>query len=169
MRLADGLIAELEREAASTERILARVPSDRLAWTPHPKSMTLGALASHIAMLPAQAISMLRDGERDVAQARPSGPLRSAGEIVDAFKKNVAALKDVLSQTEDAVLLNERFAFKNNGEVISSFPKLGAIRTVLMNHSYHHRGQLTVYLRLLDVPVPAMYGRSADENAFERR
>lgn len=168
MGLADGLIAEIEREGVSTERILGRVPSEKLDWQPHPKSMSLGQLAWHIATLPDMAIGMLKIGFRDVSQARPPAAPEKAQDLVDEFKKNVAALKDVLKQTSDDVLLNERFAFKNGETVITSFPKLAAMRTVLLNHSYHHRGQLTVYLRLLDVPVPAMYGRSADENAFER-
>ena len=169
MALADALIAELEREGASTERILARVPTDKLSWQPHPKSMSLGQLAWHIATLPDMAIGMLKIGFRDVSQARPPAAPEKAEDLVNEFRKNVAALKDALSHTSDDVLLNERFAFKNGETVISSFPKLAAMRTVLLNHSYHHRGQLTVYLRLLDVPVPAMYGRTADESLFERR
>lgn len=168
MALADSVISELEREAASTARILERVPTDKLDWAPHAKSMSLGALAWHIASLPKMAIGGLRTGERDVAQARPDPRPAEATDIVAAFKQNVADLKEVLSKTPDATLLNERFAFKNNGEVVTSFPKMGFLRTVLLNHSYHHRGQLTVYLRLLDVPVPAMYGRTADENLFQR-
>ena len=168
MPLADAVIAELEREAASTTRILERVPTDKLDWTPHPKSMSLGQLAWHIASLPKAGIVGLRVGERDVALARPDPRPNDATDIVKAFHQNVADLKEVLSNTDDAVLLNERFSFKNNGEVVTSFPKMAMLRTVLLNHSYHHRGQLTVYLRLLDIPVPAMYGRSADENAFER-
>ena len=169
MPLSDALIAELEREGASTERILARVPTDKLTWQPHPKSMSLGQLAWHIATLPDMAIGMLKIGYRDVSQARPPAAPEKAEDLVDEFRKNVAALKDVLSHMSDEVLLNERFAFRNGDTVISSFPKLAAMRTVLLNHSYHHRGQLTVYLRLLDVPVPAMYGRTADESLFERR
>lgn len=168
MALADAFIAEVEREGASTARILERVPKDKLAWRPHPKSSSLGELAWHIASLPAGAIVMLRDGERDVSKARPS-TMPPDPDFVATFQQNVTNLKDVLSKTDDQVLLNERFAFKNAGEVVASMPKLAMIRTVLLNHSYHHRGQLTVYLRLLDVPVPAMYGRSADENTFERR
>lgn len=168
MGLADGLIAELEREGASTERILARVPMDKIGWKPHAKSSSLGELAWHIASLPAGAVGMLKDGERDVSQARPS-TMPANPDFVATFKQNLAKIKETLAHTEDKTLLNENFAFKNNGAVITSMPKLAMIRTVLLNHSYHHRGQLTVYLRLLDVPVPAMYGRSADENAFERR
>ena len=166
MRLAESLIAELDREAKSTERILDRVPQDKLEWQPHPKSMSLGQLAWHIATLPASVMRGLAEGKREVSGSRPSA--REGSDFVGTFRKNLSDLKAVLSATPDEVLLKERFAFVRNGEPVVSFPKLGLIRTVLMNHSIHHRGQLTVYLRLLDVPVPAMYGTSADENAFER-
>lgn len=164
----DALVAELDREAKSTERILQAVPADKLDWQPHAKSMTLGRLAWHIASLPKNAILGLDLGERDVALARPDPQPDTAVNIVNAFKQNVADLKERLSKTDDSTLMTERFAFKNKGEVVTSFPKAAFLRTVLLNHSYHHRGQLTVYLRLLDVPVPAMYGTTADENLLQR-
>jgi uncharacterized damage-inducible protein DinB len=165
IRIAESLVAELEREGKSTERILDRVPQDRLEWRPHPKSMSLGELAWHIAILPANAVKGLREGKREVGTSRP-GP-REGTEFVATFRRNLDELKAVLLSTPDEVLLTERFAFVRNSEPVVSFPKLGFIRTVMMNHSIHHRGQLTVYLRLLDVPVPAMYGTSADESAFD--
>jgi uncharacterized damage-inducible protein DinB len=167
--IADTLIAELDRESKSTERILAAVPADKLAWSPHAKSMSLGQLAWHIASLPKMAIGGLRTGERDIANARPDPQPDNPGDIASAFRQNVSDLKTALSGIEDATLMTEKFAFKNAGEVVTAMPKAAFLRTVLLNHSYHHRGQLTVYLRLLDVPVPAMYGRSADENAFVRK
>ncbi len=167
MSIAESFIAELEREGKSTVRILERVPQEKLDWRPHPKSMTLGDLAWHIAMLPASAARGLREGRRDISQSRP-GP-RQGADFVAEFQRNVAALKSALAAISDEVLLKERFSFVRGEDVVTSFPKMAFIRTVLLNHSVHHRGQLTVYLRLLDVPVPAMYGTSADENAFERR
>jgi uncharacterized damage-inducible protein DinB len=167
MRLSDSLIAEIDREGKSTARILERVPQDKLDWRPHPKSMSLGELAWHIANMPSSAVKGLREGKRDIALSRPSPP--GDGDLVAAFRRNLEELKSALGATADEVLLNERFSFVNASEVVTSFPKLAFIRTVLINHSIHHRGQLTVYLRLLDVPVPAMYGTSADENAFLRR
>src|SRR5581483_9511826 len=160
MKLTESLIAELEREGKSTERILDRVPADKLEWRPHAKSMSLGELAGHIARLPANAVYGLREGKIDVSRARPGVP--TGTDFVATFRKNLEDLKSTLTATPDEVLLSERFAFVSGEETITSFPKLGLIRTVMMNHSIHHRGQLTVYLRLLDVPVPAMYGRSAD-------
>src|SRR2546428_2124666 len=166
MGLAQSLIAEVEREAKSTERMLERVPQEKLDWQPHPKSMTLGQLAWHIASLPANAERGLREGKREVSGARPSP--REGSDFVGTFRRNLDDLKAALSATPDEVLLTERFSFALHGEPVTSFPKLALIRTVMMNHSIHHRGQLSVYLRLLDVPVPATYGTSADENAFER-
>jgi uncharacterized damage-inducible protein DinB len=167
MSIAESFIAEMEREGKSTVRILERVPQEKLDWRPHPKSMTLGELAWHIATLPASAARGLREGTRDIGGARP-GP-RQGADFVAEFQRNVAALKSALAAISDEVLLRERFSFVRGEDVVTSFPKMAFIRTVLLNHSVHHRGQLTVYLRLLDVPVPAMYGTSADENAFERR
>jgi len=167
MRIADSLIAEIERESKSTERILDRVPKDKIDWRPHQKSMTIGELAWHIANMPAMAVKGLQEGKREVSGARPSP--REGEDFAGTFRRNVENLKATLGSTADEVLLTERFAFVRDGETVTSFPKLGFIRTVFINHSIHHRGQLTVYLRLLDIPVPAMYGTSADENAFERK
>ena len=166
MRIAESLIAEFEREAKGTQRILERVPQDKLEWRPHAKSMTIGELAWHIATLPSMISKGLQDGKREVSGSRPAP--RGGTDFVGEFRRNLEQIKKTLSDTSDEVLLKERFSFERNGEPVASFPKLGLIRTVLINHSIHHRGQLTVYLRLLDVPVPAMYGTSADENAFER-
>ena len=167
MPLADAIIAELVHEGKSTARILERVPREKLAWKPHARSMSLGQLAWHIANLPKAALRMLRDGRMEVGQARPAAAPDEAQDLVEVFQNNLETLKNALSETSDAALM-ERFSITRDGEPLQSFPKLGMIRTVLLNHSYHHRGQLTVYLRLLDIAVPAMYGRSADENAFDR-
>lgn len=167
MPLADAIIAELVREGKSTARILERVPREKLAWKPHAKSMSLGQLAWHIASLPKAALRMLRDGRMEVGQARPAPAPDEAQDLVEVFQNNLETLKNALSETSDAALM-ERFSITRDGEPLTSFPKLGMIRTVLLNHSYHHRGQLTVYLRLLDIAVPAMYGRSADESQFDR-
>ena len=165
MPLADAILAELDRESKSTVKILERVPVDKLDWTPHPKSRTLGQLAWHIASLPANAVRMLREGRVEVGSARPPALPPGETDFAGAFQRNVETLRNALAETSDAALM-ERFSFTRQGEPLVSFPKLGMLRTVLLNHCYHHRGQLTVYLRLLDVPVPAIYGRSADEEAF---
>ena len=165
MPLSDAILAELDREGKSTTKILERVPKEKLDWRPHAKSRTLGELAWHIANMPAAAVRMLREGRVEVGSARP--PALPAGEtdFAGVYQRNVETLRNALAETSDATLM-ERFSFTRQGEPVVSFPKLGMLRTVLLNHSYHHRGQLTVYLRLLDVAVPAIYGRSADEEAF---
>jgi uncharacterized damage-inducible protein DinB len=167
MTLAESLIAELEREGKSTVRILQRVPMDRVDWKPHAKSMSLGQLAWHIATLPRSGVIGLREKKREVTGGgvRP-GPA-GKDDLAATFQQSLEALKAELSATSDQTLMKERFSFVRNGEPIVSFPLLGMIRTVIINHSIHHRGQLTVYLRLLELSVPAMYGTTADESAFD--
>ncbi len=167
MTRAESLIAELEREGESTVRILQRVPMDRFDWKPHAKSMSLGQLAWHIATLPRSGVIGLREKKREVTGGgvRP-GPA-GKDDLATTFQQSLEALKGELSATSDQTLMQERFSFVRNGEPIVSFPLLGMIRTVIINHSIHHRGQLTVYLRLLEVSVPAMYGTTADESAFD--
>jgi uncharacterized damage-inducible protein DinB len=166
MRIAESLIGELEREARSTVRMLERVPADRLEWKPHEKSMSIGQLAWHIATLPRSGVLGLKEKRREVGLSRP-GP-RTGDDLVGTFTTCVAELKAALTATSDETLLTERFSFERNGEKVASFPLIGLIQTVILNHSIHHRGQLSVYLRLLNIPVPAMYGTSADESVFER-
>ncbi len=167
MTLAESLIAELEREGQGTGKILQRVPMDRIDWKPHAKSMSLGQLAWHIATLPRSGVIRLREKKREVTGGgvRP-GPA-GRDDLAATFQQSLEALKAELSATSDQTLMQERFSFVRNGEPIVSFPLLGMIRTVIINHSIHHRGQLTVYLRLLEVSVPAMYGTTADESAFD--
>ena len=146
--------------------MLERVPADRLDWKPHEKSMSIGQLAWHVATLPRNGVLGLKEKKREVGLARPSP--RTGDDLVGTFAASVAELKAALNETSDETLLKERFAFVRNGEPVFSFPLIGLIQTVVLNHSIHHRGQLSVYLRLLDIPVPAMYGTSADESLFER-
>ena len=167
MRLAESLIAEFNREAKGTETILGRVPQDKLGWRPHPKSRTIGELAWHIATIPGAVATGLREGKYEVGAARP--PALGGSDFVGTFHESADKLRSALNEISDEALLQEKFSFVNNDVPIVSFPKIGFVRTVILNHSIHHRGQLTVYLRLLDIPVPAIYGTSADENAFQRQ
>ena len=166
MRIAESLIAELEREAKSTVRMLERIPKDRLEWQPHEKSMSIGQLAWHVATLPRMGVLGLKEKKRETGQSRPAA--RTGDDLVGTFLTCVAELKAALMETSDETLLKERFLFQKNGETVISFPLIGLIQTVILNHSIHHRGQLSVYLRLLNIPVPAMYGTSADESMFDR-
>ena len=161
MRLIDPIIQELEAEARVTERVLARVPEDQLGWKPHTKSMTLGQLAMHVASIPGFiAPATLEDG----FEPRASGPRhpQSQKEIVEAHNAGFAKAREALAQIDDAKA-QAMFNLLKDGQVVRSFPRLAVYRNFLINHVAHHRGQLTVYLRLLDVPLPSVYGPSADE------
>ncbi|HYM61091.1 MAG TPA: DinB family protein [Thermoanaerobaculia bacterium] len=164
MRLNDPILGEIDRESKSTIRMIVRAPSDKLDWTPHPKSMTLGALCWHLATIPERVAIMLRRGSYDATTARP-GPAPNAGDAIGVFKKNIAEIRALIDGMSDADLVAP-FTMMAGERVLTTMPKIAVIRTILLNHSYHHRGQLSLYLRLLDVPLPAIYGTSADENPY---
>ena len=165
MPIADTLIMELEREAQTTRRVLERVPEDKLTWKPHTKSMSLGRLAQHVATIPGNISGMARQDGYDVEKFSEPPALEGTAAIVAAFDESVAQAKADLAATDDAAMMKD-WSFRMGGNPIMTIPRIGVYRSVLLNHLYHHRGQLTVYLRLLDVPVPSIYGPSADENPF---
>jgi uncharacterized damage-inducible protein DinB len=162
MPIIEPMLNEMEWESRATIKVLERVPADRFDWTPHPKSMSLGHLAWHVAGIPKRVEELLRAGTFDVGQARPAVTATTTEGLVDAYRTNLANAKAYISGLDDAAL-RERFVMTRGEKTLMDMPKVSLIRTVLMNHGYHHRGQLAVYLRLLDVPVPAIYGTSADE------
>ena len=155
------LIQEFEHEAATTRRLLERVPSDKLDWTPHKKSMSLGALAMHVAGAPA-FISTWPLGDSFEFKGDPVPKPTSTADIVAAHDKGIAAVKENLHKIGDAGL-GAAWSAIAGGKTLMTMPKASLLRALLMNHTYHHRGQLSVYLRLLNVPVPSIYGPSADE------
>jgi uncharacterized damage-inducible protein DinB len=161
-----ALANELEREAASTRRILERVPADRLDWQPHPKSMTLGQLAFHLANIPGNISRMSRLDGFDAATANftPASP-PSADALLPALESSLAEARSFLDGLDEEAAAAPWRLTVGEREVFT-LPKTEVVRTLMLNHWYHHRGQLAVYLRLLDIPVPAVYGRSADENPF---
>ena len=163
MTIAD-LLLELEQEAQATRRILERVPDERLDWTPHQKSMTLGQLAMHIANIPGAIAGVSRE-DFDVDRVIPRPPAASTGQILQTLDESLARARSVLHATDDAELLSPWRMMKGE-EVIFAITRGELLRSVMLNHWYHHRGQLTVYLRLLGVAVPAIYGDSADEKVF---
>jgi uncharacterized damage-inducible protein DinB len=164
--MSDSLLNELYQEAAITRRVLERVPGDKLEWRPHPKSMSLGQLAMHVASLPGNLSGLVQADEFDASQANFTPPSPdSVEEILTAHDGSLRAAQDYLgSIDEQTTRVSWRLTFK--GKEVFTAPRGGVIRSLMLNHWYHHRGQLSVYLRLLDVPVPVIYGRSADENPF---
>jgi uncharacterized damage-inducible protein DinB len=168
MRMIDPMLMEFDRECSTTRKVLSRVPADKLTWKPHAKSMSLGQLANHIAGLPHWIGGSLLPGEFDMAKGggdfSPKEPA-SVEVLMKTFEDSVAAAKAAMAQLDDARAMGS-WTFRNGDKVIMEMPRIALVRTILLNHSIHHRGQLSVYLRLLDIPVPAIYGPSADENPF---
>jgi uncharacterized damage-inducible protein DinB len=163
MALIDPILDELTREAATTRRALERVPSDQLGWRPHPKSKSAGELAWHIASIPGRIAKLVQEDDVDVTTVKQLPMPETTAGIVEGFERHVAEAKELLARLDDAAL--SRFTTMRRGDLkIFSGPKLSLLRTVMLNHSYHHRGQLSVYLRLLNVPVPPIYGPTADES-----
>jgi len=167
-KIAELLLAELEREAAGTRRALERVPEGRDDWKPHEKSMPLGYLASLVATIPGWVASMITQDALDIGAA---GELQTRGfatnrELLEAFDKAMTRAREAFATTTDEHLTTTSWQLMVNGHVVSDQLRYEAIRDGAFNHLVHHRGQLTVYLRLNDVPVPSLYGPSADEKTF---
>jgi len=160
------MLCEFREEAATTRRALQRVPSDKLGWRPHPKSMSLGQLSLHIATIPGQLAHLSQLDGFDVTQANFDPPQpKNMEEVLAAHEESILdAEKCLQGMTEQQAQANWRLMRKD--KEIFTKPRIGIVRSIMLNHWYHHRGQLSVYLRLLDVPVPVIYGRSADENPF---
>jgi uncharacterized damage-inducible protein DinB len=164
MSIAESLLPEFDREMGVTRRLLERLPDDQFAWKPHDKSMTLGRLAEHLAELPEWARVSIVDKGIDMGTGRPPGYVAPASRaaVLAMFDKNVAGARAALSGRTDAELM-ATWTLKAQGKVVFTMPKAMVLRGFVMNHTIHHRGQLSVYLRLHNIPVPSMYGPSADE------
>jgi len=164
--LIEPMLAEFAEEVTVTRRILERVPADKLTWKPHPKSMTLGQLAIHIAKIPGALATLAQEDGFDVSQGNFEPPQpQNLQEVHAAFEESVRTVGTHLKATTDEKT-QASFTFKLHDKELFSKPRIGLLRSIMLNHWYHHRGQLSVYLRMLDVPVPVIYGRSADENPF---
>lgn len=164
MRVIDPILQEMDMESKSTRRVLERVPEDKLGWKPHAKSMTLGQLALHVATTPvgvARMAQMEALTDPDMKQPQPN----SRKEILDAFDSGMAEARELIGGMSDAFAMGE-WKFTMKGQTIMAMPRVALLRSILLNHWYHHRGQMSVYLRLLDLPVPSVYGPTADENPF---
>jgi uncharacterized damage-inducible protein DinB len=166
MPLVDALLPEFDHEMTTTRKALERVPEDRFDWKPHAKSFSLGALATHLANLPTWGTETLTRSEIDLPAVPPApGTLPSKTELIAAFDRNVAAARAAMTGKTDAEL-QAIWSLKRGGKTLFSMPKTAVMRSFVLSHMIHHRAQLGVYLRLLDVPVPATYGPTADEPSF---
>ena len=164
MAAIDPILMEIEQESKVTQRVLDRVPEDKLTWKPHPRSSSLGQLAMHIAVGQGRLAEILSKDTHEIGAITQPQPA-SRKEILEAFTQNTSAALQTLKKLSDSQLMSN-WTLTKGGKVLLSAPRVGVIRSILMNHFYHHRGQLSVYLRMLEVPVPSIYGPSADENPF---
>jgi uncharacterized damage-inducible protein DinB len=165
MKIIDGLLAELEQEAATTRRVLERIPQAHLSWKPHPKSMSLGQLALHVATVPGNVAEL---AAQDTIAAPPNfvqPEAATTAELVPSLTESIAKAKRALGGFDDAKM-GAMWRLQNAGRDIMVMPRVAVVRAIMLNHWYHHRGQLLVYLRLLNQSVPSVYGPTADENPF---
>lgn len=162
MGLADALIAELRQEAEGTRKVLERISEEELVWRPHPSSMSLGQLALHVAQIPKGVAGLLDQASAEPPDFSNREEATSRDQLLAELDDSVEVGAAKLAAWGDAGL-EAPWEMKAGDRVLLSMPRVGMVRAVMFNHLYHHRGQLTVYLRLLDVPVPAVYGDSADE------
>jgi uncharacterized damage-inducible protein DinB len=168
MAISDALLPEFDHEMANTRKTLERIPDDKFDWKPHEKSSTMGGLATHLANLPCWAGYTIDQDALDIA---PNGEpfratlLNSHAEALETFDKNVAAARAAIAGAGDEQLF-QLWTLMANGKALMSLPRVAVLRSFVMNHLIHHRAQLGVYLRLNDIPVPSIYGPSADEGSM---
>jgi uncharacterized damage-inducible protein DinB len=166
MSYADSILSEFDHEMATTRKVLERIPEDKLDWRAHPKSNTIGWNANHLAELPGWSVSIVTQPEFDFApvggQRYQTPKLTSRREILELFDRNVADARKALAGLKDESL-NDPWTLRGGDRIIFTMPRASVIRSFLMNHIIHHRAILGVYLRLNNIPVPAMYGPSGDE------
>jgi uncharacterized damage-inducible protein DinB len=165
MSIIDGLLAELEQEAATTQRVLERIPQAHLSWKPHPRSMSLGQLALHVATVPGNVAEL---AALDTVPEPPNfvqPEAATSAELVPALMASIARARKALGGFDDQRMA-ATWRLESGGKEILAMPRAALVRAIMLNHWYHHRGQLLVYLRLLDQSVPSVYGPTADENPF---
>jgi uncharacterized damage-inducible protein DinB len=165
MRIIDPILMELDQEARTTRRVLERVPNDKMGWKPHPKSMSLGQLSLHIAQVPGVIAGFVTGPTLEMRDRFEQAPAKSTAEVLSALDTSLARAKEIIGGLDDATAMSS-WSLTKNGKTLMSMPRVAVLRAIMLNHWYHHRGQLSVYLRELDVPIPSIYGPSADENPF---
>ncbi len=166
MTIKDALLPEFDQEMANTRKTLERVPEDKFAWKPHPKSFSMIALSTHIATMTGWTVDTMAKDSFDIA---PPGappykeqPAASSAQLLEKFDKSVAGARAAIAGASDEAFLKP-WSLLAGGQTLFTMPRIACIRSFVMNHVIHHRAQLGVYLRLNDIPVPAIYGPSADE------
>src|SRR4029450_5582270 len=163
-RLVDPILMEIDQEAEITKRLFDIIPEDKLSWRPHPKAKSLGELAIHIAWLQGAVAELAQPESVELPNFQPDTEATSRAQIMEVFSESLKKAKEVVNVT-DAQAMAE-FTITKNGRTITAMPRIAFWRSILLNHNYHHRGQLSTYLRQLDVPLPSIYGPSADTNPF---
>ena len=165
MGLSAALVPEFDQEMATARTVIERVPEDQFGWKPHEKSMTAGRLASHIAEMPSWASASIDHDVLDMAAGHTPFEGTSTAEILARFDEDVAAARAAIAGCSDETFMKD-WALKNGDATLMTMPKIAVVRTFVLNHIIHHRGQLSVYLRELNVSVPSIYGPSADEGSM---
>lgn len=161
MTISEALLPEFDQEMANTRKLLECVPAEKFSWKPHEKSMTLGRLASHVAEMPNWALFTIKQDKLELGPADKPFNAMSKSELMETADKNAAAAREVIAGASDGHLA-QTWELWFSGNKVVSMPRAAVLRNLVMNHMIHHRGQLSVYLRLIDVPIPGMYGPSAD-------
>jgi uncharacterized damage-inducible protein DinB len=165
MAIIDALLPEYDHEVTTTRKLLERVPDGKFDWKPHAKSMSLGQLAGHLATMLSWGQSAMNQSEFDLSGDFTPPALNTQKDLLAAFDRESAATRQALVGKNDAELMAP-WSLKRGGKALFTMPKAAVMRSFVMNHMIHHRGQLSVYLRLHDVPLPSIYGPSADEQPF---
>jgi uncharacterized damage-inducible protein DinB len=166
MPMSEALLKEFDHESKTTRRVLERVPTDKFDWTPHPRSMPMGKLAWHIVQMAVWIPGTLEKDFIDLSAPGDEDPdPTTVQELLAAFDKNAAAARAALAAAPDEIMMNP-WSLKSGEQVFFTLPKAAVLRSFVFNHIVHHRGQLTVYLRLNEIPVPSIYGPSADDQSF---
>ncbi len=165
MPLSQALLPEFDHEMANTRKSLERIPDAKLAWKPHAKSSTMGKLGSHLAAINGWAEAIVGQDAFDVKNAPPEVDLKSRAQMLEAFDKNTASAHKAIASATDEQLMKP-WSLLSKGKSVFTMPRVAVLRSFILSHAIHHRAQLGVYLRLNDVPVPSIYGPSADEGSM---
>lgn len=165
MQINKGFASEFQQEAIVTRKMLERVPQDKYDWKPHEKSVTMKELSIHVVDMISWFPGTINQDEIDFAKGYPQPVIENNAQLLELFDKNVAEALQSLENTTDEHL-QQNWKLRNGDEIYMDMPRFKVLRGMVLNHFIHHRAQLSVYLRMNDVPVPAIYGPSADEQAF---